>query len=130
MKRLALILALTLTFRTIGFAFVASDASTTLDSPRAEKVRTEIQKYDSTKKMEIKVTLRSENELKGYVSKSDDELFDLTEKSGHVSRVRYEEVNKVNSFGLSLGAKIAIVVVSAVAVIAVVVVVGLKRAGF
>jgi hypothetical protein len=128
MKQITFLLALTLAFQTNVSALPESDAAQGL--PQANNVRTEIQKYDTAKKKRIKVTLRDGNELKGYVSRSDEVSFDLTEKSGHVSKLSYEEVDKVHGAGLSRGAKIAIVVGSAVAVVAVVFAVGLKSAGY
>ena len=128
MKQVAFLLALTLAFQTNVSALPESDAAQ--GSSQVNNVRTEIQQYDTAKKKQIKVTLRDGNELKGYVSRSDEMSFDLAEKSGHVSKLSYEEVDKVHGAGLSRGAKIAIVVGSAVAVVAVVFAVGLKSAGF
>lgn len=130
MKQIVLILALTFSFQTIGFAFPTSDAHETQESAQVNKVRTEIQKYDTAKKHQLKITLRGGNQLKGYVSRSDDTSFDLSEKSGHVSKLTYADVDKVQGAGLSRGAKIAIVVGCAVAVTVVVFAVGLKSAGY
>jgi hypothetical protein len=132
MKQLALILAFTLASqtKTNGFAFPAVDALAMQESAQVNKPRTEIQKYDTAKKKQLKVTLRSGNELKGYISRSDDVSFDLTEKSGHVSTLSYGDVDKVHGAGLSRGAKIGIVVAGAVAVVAVVLAIGLNRAGY
>ena len=127
-KQLALVLALTLTFQNNAFAFPVSDAAQ--GSSQGNKVKTEIQKYDTAKKKQLKVTLRSGNDLKGYVSRSGDVSFDLTEKSGHVSKLSYEDVDKVHGAGLSRGAKIAILVGSAVAVVVAVFAIEFKRAGF
>jgi hypothetical protein len=115
-KQLVLVLAFTLAFQNNAFAFPASDAAQR--ASQVNKVKTEIQKYDTAKKKQIKVALRSGNELKGYVSRSDDGSFDLTEKSGRVSKLSYEEVDKVHGAGISRGAKIAIEVGGAVAVVA------------
>ncbi len=128
MKQIAFLLALTLAFQTNVSALPESDAAQ--GSSQVNNVRTEIQKYDTAKKKQIKVTLRDGNELKGYVSRSDEMSFDLAEKSGHVSKLSYEEVDKVHGAGLSRGAKIAIAVGSAVAIVAVVFAVGLKSAGY
>jgi hypothetical protein len=76
------------------------------------------------------VTLRDGNQLKGYVSRSDDVWFDLAENGGSISKLRYEEVDKVHGAGLSRGTTIAIVVGSALAVVAGVFAIGFKRAGY
>jgi hypothetical protein len=128
MKQLAPILAFTLVFQSNASAFPASDAAQ--GSSHVNEVKTEIQKYDTAKKKQVKVTLRSGNELKGYVSRLDDVSFDLTEKSGRVSKLSYEDVEKVHGGGLSRGAKIGIVVAGAIAVVALVFAIGLKRAGY
>jgi hypothetical protein len=127
-NQLALVLALTLTFQNNAFAFLASDAHK--GSSQGNKVKTEIQRYDTAKKTQLKVTLRSGNELKGYVSRSDDVSFDLAEKNGCVSKLSYEDVDKAHGAGLSRDAKIAIVVGSAVAVVAAVFAIEFKRTGF
>jgi len=128
MKELALVLAFTLAFQNNAVGFPAPDAAQ--GSSQVNKVKTEIQKYDTAKKKQVKVTLRSGDELKGYVSRSDDVSFDLTEKSGRVTKLSYEDVDKVHGAGLSRGAKIAIVVGCAVAVVAAVFAIGFKRAGY
>jgi hypothetical protein len=127
-KQLVLVLAFTLAFQNNGFAFPESDAAQ--QPSQVNKVKTEIQKYDPSKKKQVKATLRSGNEIKGYVSRSDDVSFDLTEKSGRVSKLSYEDVDKIHGAGLSRGAKIAIVVGSAVAVVAAVFAIAFKRAGY
>lgn len=129
MRLLALVLAIVVAVQTNGFALPASDAHTTQDSAQVKKVRTEIQNYENAKK-KVRVTLRIGNELKGYVSQSGDVSFDLTERSGYKSTLSYEDVEKVQGAGLGRGAKIAIVVGIAMAVTAVVFVIGFKRAGY
>jgi hypothetical protein len=126
-KTLALILVFTLASQNSALAFPTSDVA--LGSPPVSRVKTEIQNYNAAKR-QVKVTLRSGNELKGYVSRLDDVSFDLTEKSGHVSKLSYEDVEKVHGGGLSRGAKIGIVVAGAIAVVALVFAIGAKRAGY
>ena len=128
MKQLALILAFTLAFQDNAFAFPPSDAAQA--SPQVNKVKTEIQKYATAKKKQVKVTVRNGNQLKGYISRSDDLSFDLTEKSGRVSKLRYADPAEVHGAGLNRGAKIASVVGCAVAVVAVVLAIGVERARY
>ncbi len=128
MKTIVILLALALASQTNVYALPESDAAQ--GAPQAIRVRTEIQKYDTVKKKQIKVTLREGNQLKGYVSRSDDVSFDLTEKNGHVSKLSYVDVERVRGTGLSTGAKIAIGVGCTVAVVAIVFTVGLKQAGY
>jgi hypothetical protein len=128
MKTIVILLAFALASQTNVYARPESDAAQ--GAPQAIRVRTEIQKYDTVKKKQIKVTLGDGNQLRGYVSRSDDVSFDLTEKNGHVSKLNYVDVERVRGAGLSTGAKIAIVVGCTVAVVAVVFTVGLKQAGY
>lgn len=125
MKQHALVLVFIIAFQSSGFS--ASDARGTQESAANSDARTQIQKYGTAKK-QLKVTLRDGNEVKGYVSRSDDVSFDLSEKSGHVSKLRYEEVDKVHRTGLSRGAKMSIVVGSAVVVTAAVIAIEVSRA--
>jgi hypothetical protein len=128
MKTIVILLALALASQTNVYALPESDAAQ--GAPQAIRARTEIQKYDTAKKKQIKLTLRDGNQLKGYVSRSDDVSFDLTEKNGHVSKLSYVDVERVRGAGLSTGATIAIVVGSALAVVAGVFAIGFKRAGY
>jgi hypothetical protein len=125
-QQLALVLVFTVAFPTTSFA---SDAVTTPESPQLGNIRTQVQKYGAEKKR-VKITLRTGRELKGHISRSDDTGFDLTERSGNVSKLSYEDVAGVHSVGLGTGAKIAIGVGCAVAITAAVIAIGLKRAGY
>jgi predicted extracellular nuclease len=126
-KQLALVLAFTLAFQNISYASSTQNATQPLS--QINKAKAEIQKYDA-KKNEVKVTLHSGKDLKGYISRSDDMSFELTEKSGRVSKLNYEDVNKVHGAGLSRGAKVAIVAGIALGVVVAVFAVALKKAGF
>ena len=126
-RQLVLVLVFTLAFQNSSFASSASDAARR--PSQISEVKVEIQTYNAKKK-QVKVKLRSGTELKGYVSQSDDMSFDITEKSGRVSKLNYEDVDKVHGAGLSRGAKIAIVVGSAVVVVAVVFAIGLRSYGY
>ena len=126
-KQLALVLAFTLAFQNVSFASSASDAAQ--PPSQVNKLKTEIQKYDAKKK-QVKVTLRSGTELKGYVSRSDDVSFDFTEKSGRVSKLNYEDVDKVHGAGLSRGAKIGIGVGVALVVVVVIAAIGFRSYGY
>jgi hypothetical protein len=126
-KQLVLVLVVTLAVQNISFASSASDAAQ--PPSQITKVKAEIQKYEA-KKTQVKVQLRRGSQLKGYVSRSDDTSFDITEKSGRVSKLNYEDVDIVRGGGLSRGTKIAIVVGSAIVVVAVVFAIGLRSYGY
>jgi hypothetical protein len=126
MKQLALFLILTLAFQTSAFG---SDAVTTQQSPQVGNIRTQIQKYAAANKR-LRITLRTGQNLKGHISRTDDASFDITDKTGHITKPSYEDVASIHGAGLGTGAKIAITVGCAVAVIAAVIAIGLKRSGY
>ena len=75
----------------------------------AEKARLEIQKRGVGEKSRVKVRLRDKSEVKGYVSQIDAASFQVTDKkTGRVSTITYDTVDRVRGGGLSRGAKIAI----------------------
>lgn len=126
MKQIALFLIMTVVFQTTSFA---SDAVTTQEAQQFGNIRTQVQKHGAEKKR-VKITLRTGHELKGQISRSDDSSFDITEKTGRVTKLSYEDVASVHGAGLSTGAKIAIVAGCAVAITAAVIAIGLKRSGY
>ena len=130
MKQLAMFLVFALTFHNDAFAFPAPQGRPMQETPQVNKVRTQIWRYGAAKTKQLKVTLRSGKQHKGYVSRSDETSFDLSEKNGYVSTLNYADVEKIQGAGLGRGAKIAIIVGSAVAVVALVFAIGFKRAGY
>ena len=126
MKQLATLLTLILAFQMTGFA---SDAVTTQESSQAANIRASIKRYAAANKA-LRITLRSGYDLKGRITRSDDVSFDLTEKTGNMTKLTYEDVAGVHGAGLGAGAKIAIVLGCAVAVTAAVIAIGLKRSGY
>jgi hypothetical protein len=88
---------------------------------QAEKVKMAIQQRGIGEKSKVKVRLRDKTELKGYISHIDETAFQLTnKKTGKVTTIAYDSVDRVRGGGLSRGSKIAIGVGvgAAVAVIA------------
>ena len=77
------------------------------------------------------IRLRNKAEVKGYISKIEDASFDVTDKkTGRATTIPYAEVEKVQGSGLSKGAKIGIIAGAAVVIVAVVIAVGVCRAGY
>ena len=76
---------------------------------RASKIKAQIQKRGTGEKATVKITLRDRTEMKGYISQIDADSFQVTDKkTGKVSTVSYDSVDRVRGGGLSRGAKIAI----------------------
>lgn len=74
-----------------------------------EKVKADLRKLGTGKEAQLKVELRNNSRLEGYVSASDEEGFTVNNaKTGAATRVTYPEVKRVKGKNLSTGAKIAI----------------------
>ena len=83
----------------------------TLDSKNVAKVKAEVQKRGIGKQSRLKVTLRDQTEVKGYVSQIGDTSFQITNpKTQDVTTIAYADVKKVRKPGLSRSVGTAIVV--------------------
>ncbi len=77
-----------------------------LEGEPAAKAKGEVQKRGERSR--VKVTLRNQSEVKGYISRIDTDTFQLTDrKSGQVITVAYRDVTRIRGGGMSTGAKIA-----------------------
>ena len=111
MKLVALVLVIALGSNSMallaGQATVATNQ--TPDSKNAVKIKAEVQKRGIGKQARVKVTLRNETDVKGYVSQIDDDSFQVTNpKTQGVTTVAYADVKKVRGPGLSTMASVAI----------------------
>ena len=89
----------------------------------AAKAKGEVQKRGAGESSRVRVTLRNQGEVKGYISQIDAETFQVTDrKSGRVTTVAYQDVTRVRGGGMSSGAKIALVAAIGVAVVVILVV--------
>ena len=87
------------------------------ETKRAEKVRTQIAKLGTGRDALIRVELRDKTKLEGYVSESGAESFVVTNEAGVATTVAYPQVGKVKGNNLSTGAKIAIGICVAAAIV-------------
>ena len=113
MKLAALFLVIALATNSIALpAQQATEApNQTLDSKNAAKVKAEVQKRGIGKQSRLKVTLRDQTEVKGYVSQIGDASFQITNpKTQNVTTIAYADVKKVRRPGLSRSVGTAIVV--------------------
>lgn len=75
----------------------------------ASKIKTQVQERGTGEKARVKITLRDKTEVRGYISQVNADSFQVTDrKTGKVSTVTYDSVDRVRGGGLSRGAKIAI----------------------
>lgn len=84
----------------------------------AEKVKADVLKFGTGDAARVKIKLRDKTRLAGYISSSDGESFTVVDtKTGMATTVAYPQVKSVKGNNLSTGAKIAIGVGIAAAVI-------------
>ena len=77
----------------------------------AQATKAEVQKRGVGKKSLVRVTLRDGTEVKGYISKVEADLFEVTDKkSGAMTSIAYADVIEVHRQGMSKRAKILIVI--------------------
>ena len=96
-------------------AFARSSAEK--EARRAEKVRTQLAKLGTGKDALVRIELRDKTKLEGYVSEVGAESFVITNKAGVATTVTYPQVVKAKGNNLSTGAKIAIGVGVAAAIV-------------
>ena len=126
MKHFTLLLVAVLMFNS-----VAVTQATQAHEASQSKVKAEVQRRGIGEKSRVKVRLRNKTQVKGYISKIEDASFDVTDKNtGRATTIPYADVEKVQGAGLSKGAKIGIIVGAAVVIVAVVIAVGVCRAGY
>jgi hypothetical protein len=84
----------------------------------AEKVKANVLKLGTGESTRVKVKLRDKTKLEGYISDAGTETFTVTNrKTGVATTVAYPQVKSVQGNNLSTGAKIAIGVGIAAAII-------------
>ena len=84
----------------------------------AEKVKTNVLKLGTGESAHVKVKLRDKTKLEGYISSADEDGFVVTNpKTKMATPVAYPQVKSVQGQNLSTGAKIAIGVSIAAALI-------------
>src|SRR5512133_2544718 len=75
----------------------------------AARIKLEVQKRGTAERARVKVTLRDKAEVKGYISQIGPDSFQVSDKkTGRAMTLAYQEVDRVQKQGLSIGAKVAI----------------------
>lgn len=116
-KLLSLALA-TLLINSIGIRVAYADSKEEKQARFAEKVKASVLKLGTGEAARVKVKLRDKTKLEGYLSAVGEEDFTITDlKTGAATTVTYPQVKSVKGNNLSTGAKIAIGVGIAAAVI-------------
>jgi hypothetical protein len=84
----------------------------------AEKVKASVLKFGTGEAARVKIKLRDKTKLAGYISAADGERFTVIDsKTGMATTIAYPQVKSVQGHNLSTGAKIAIGVGIAAAII-------------
>jgi len=110
---------------------ISAQTNTGNDSTSVEKNKANVFKRGTGEKSKVVVKMKDGTKVKGYISKSGEESFNLTNsKTNQTTAVAYRDVTQVKKSGLSTAAKIAIGVGIGVAATAVVVGVMVANADF
>ena len=134
MKSISVMIVLALVFDSLAFAGQASPTpqtpqSQTQETPQSAKAKAQVQKRGIGEKSRVKVKLRDNTEVKGYISKIEETSFAVTDKkTGQVTAIPYADVDKIRGPGLSTAAKIGIGVAVGVGIAAVVLSLALRAA--
>ena len=101
-----------------GVRLAYADSNEERQARFAEKVKANVLKLGTGESTRVKVKLRDQTKLEGYISDVGAETFTVTNrKTGMASTVAYPQVKSIQGNNLSTGAKIAIGVGVAAAII-------------
>jgi hypothetical protein len=96
--------------------------SAATQSKQAVKAKSEIQRRGVGEHAKVRVVLRNGSEIRGWVSRTEDESFEVTDhKTGRITAIAYNDVEGVHGPGLSHAAQVTLgIAVVAAAVILIV----------
>ncbi|MEP6901505.1 MAG: hypothetical protein ABJA66_07120 [Actinomycetota bacterium] len=118
LKKYLVLSLIVLMFNLAGGRLIFAQTQDDKNAKLTQKIKTKIAKFGTGKKVKVRVELRNQIKIKGYVSAIDDDSFTVTDKkTGTTTKVDYAQVKKVSRSGLSTGVKIAIIAAVAVPVI-------------
>lgn len=117
-KKLLSLLLVTLLLNLVWVKPAHADSKEEKQARFTEKVKASVLKLGTGESARVKVKLRDKTKVEGYISAADGEGFTVTNpKTGMATPVAYPQVKSVKGNNLSTGAKIAIGVGIAAAVI-------------
>jgi len=131
MFRKALSLALAgLLFNTAGAQPAVAQSKAGAQAQLVEKVKAQILHLGVGETSRVTVKLRNNAKMEGYISKTGEESFEVTnKKTGAAATIAYEDVTQVKGMGLSTGAKVGIGVTIGVAVAVTALYIAFKKNG-
>ena len=108
-RKVITILLVALVVNLGGVRLAYADSKEEKQARFAEKVKTNVVKLGTGESARVKVKLRDQAKLEGYISDAGADTFTVTNrKTGVATTVAYPQVKSVQGNNLSTGAKIAI----------------------
>ena len=108
-KKVVTVLLVTLVINLTGVRLAYADSKEEKQARFAEKIKANVLKLGTGESTQVKVKLRDNAKLEGYISNASAETFTVTDrKTGVTTTVAYPQVKSVQGNNLSTGAKIAI----------------------
>ena len=117
-RKLVTLLLVALVINLSGVRLAYANSKEEKQARFAEKIKANVLKLGAGESARVKVKLRDQSKLEGYISDAGAETFTVTNrKTGVATTVTYPQVKSIQGNNLSTGAKIAIGVGIAAAVI-------------
>ncbi len=109
LKKYLVLSLIVLVFNFAGGGSVFAQTQSDKDAKKIQKIKSKVAKYGTGEKAKVKVSLRNQTKIKGYISAIEDDSFTVTDKkTGTTTKVDYAQVKDVSRNNLSTNAKIAI----------------------
>ena len=108
-RKLVTLLLVALVINLGGVRLAHADSKEEKHARFADKIKANVLKLGSGESARVKVKLRDQPKLEGYISVAGEETFTVTNpKTGAATTVAYAQVKSIQGNNLSTGAKIAI----------------------
>jgi len=108
-RKLATLLLVVCIINLAGVRLAYAESKEEKHARFAEKVKANVQKLGTGESTRVKVRLRDQSKLEGYISDASADTFTITNrKTGVATTVAYPQVKSIEGNNLSTGAKIAI----------------------
>ena len=108
-RKLVMLVLVALLINVAGVRLAYAESKEEKQARFVEKIKANVLKLGTGESTRVKVKLRDQGKLEGYISDAAAETFTVTDrKTGVTSTVAYAQVKSVQGNNLSTGAKIAI----------------------
>ena len=117
-KKYSSITLICLLLVTANFSLITAQTQTDKTASSIAKVKAAVLKRKTGKNKRVQVIMQNESELRGYISQTGEESFELTDSKTKQSRsIFYRDVKKVRGTGLSKTVITSLAVVGTVAAV-------------